>query len=228
MGLVPQRQASSEEKNAEPCQEPYRPYPRPARPLRGPARMLFRSYARTYYQPGLCRDVGVERFAAVATASGVSTQQTAERHGFEKAVTGADAVIDDPDVNMVVIATPHDVHTSLTSEALSAGRDVWCEKPLALTCEDLDEVEKAWRGSGRQLTLGFNRGWAPAVQAARQVLAEVRAPKLIVYRVAAAGSPEAPGISTGARADACSARCATSSTSRRRSRAPTSRTRSAC
>src|ERR1019366_5225813 len=38
---------------------------------------------------------------------------------------------------------------------------------------------------GRQLTLGFNRRWAPAVQAAQRVLAAVRAPKLVVYRIAA-------------------------------------------
>jgi predicted dehydrogenase len=130
-------------------------------------------------------DAGFERFVAVATASGVSARRAAERHGFEKAVSGADAVIDDPDVSVVVIATPHDVHQELAGRALAAGRDVWCEKPLALTCEGVDEVEKAWRGSGRQLTLGFNRRWAPAAQAAQRVLAEVQAPKLVVYRIAA-------------------------------------------
>ena len=131
------------------------------------------------------RDAGFERFVAVATASGVSARRAAERHGFEKAVSGADAVIDDPDVSLVVIATPHDVHAELAALALAAGRDVWCEKPLALTCDGLDEVEKAWRESGRQLTLGFNRRWSPAVLAARQALAEERAPKLVVYRIAA-------------------------------------------
>ena len=136
------------------------------------------------------REAGFERFVAVATASGVSARRAAERHGFEKAVSGADAVIDDPDVSVVVIATPHEVHADLARQALSAGRDVWCEKPLALTCDDLDEVEKAWRGSGRQLTLGFNRRWAPAVLAARRVLAEVQAPKLIVYRIAAGRVPD--------------------------------------
>jgi hypothetical protein len=136
------------------------------------------------------RDAGFERFVAVATASGVSARRAAERHGFEKAVSGAAAVIDDPDVGVVVIATPHEVHADLARQALSAGRDVWCEKPLALTCEDLDEVEKAWRDSGRQLTLGFNRRWAPAVQAAQRVLAEVKVPKLIVYRIAAGQVPD--------------------------------------
>ena len=136
------------------------------------------------------RDAGFERFVAVATASGVSARRAAERHGFEKAVSGAAAVIDDPDVSLVVIATPHDVHEELASRALAAGRDVWCEKPLALTCDGVDEVEKAWRDSGRQLTLGFNRRWAPAVQAAQRVLAEVQAPKLVVYRIAAGRVPD--------------------------------------
>jgi len=67
---------------------------------------------------------------------------------------------------------------------------VWCEKPLALTCAGVDEVEKAWRGSGRQLTLGFNRRWAPAVLAAQRVLADVQAPKLVVYRIAAGRVPD--------------------------------------
>ena len=136
------------------------------------------------------RQAGFDRFVAVATASGVSARRAAERHGFEKAVSGAAAIIDDPDVSVVVIATPHEVHADLARQALSADRDVWCEKPLALTCDDLDAVEKVWRDSGRQLTLGFNRRWAPAVLAAQRVLAEVQVPKLIVYRIAAGRVPD--------------------------------------
>ena len=136
------------------------------------------------------RTAGFGRFVAVATASGVSARRAAERHGFEKAVSGPAAVIDDPDVSVVVIATPHDVHEELACSALAAGRDVWCEKPLALTGAGLDEVEKAWRNSGRQLTLGFNRRWAPAVQAARRLLAAAEGPKLVVYRIAAGRVPD--------------------------------------
>jgi predicted dehydrogenase/threonine dehydrogenase-like Zn-dependent dehydrogenase len=135
------------------------------------------------------RAAGFGRFVAVATASGVSARRAAERHGFEKAMSGPAAVINDPDVSVVVIATPHDVHEELASRALAAGRDVWCEKPLALTCAGLDEVEKAWRDSGRQLTLGFNRRWAPPVLAARRLLAETEGPKLVVYRIAAGRVP---------------------------------------
>jgi hypothetical protein len=135
------------------------------------------------------RAAGFGRLVSVTTASGVSARQAAQRHGFEKAVGGAAAMLADPDVSVVVIATPHDSHEELACEALAAGRDVWCEKPLALTADGVDRVEKAWRESGRQLTLGFNRRWSPAVLAARQVLTETDGPKLLVYRIAAGQVP---------------------------------------
>jgi predicted dehydrogenase/threonine dehydrogenase-like Zn-dependent dehydrogenase len=136
------------------------------------------------------RDAGFDRFTAIASASGITSRRAAERGGFARAVSGGFRVIDDPDTQVVVIATPHDTHAELAVLALTAGRHVWCEKPLALTMDELDEVTRAWQGSGLQLAIGFNRRWSPAVLAARQVLAEVSAPFLLVYRVAAGPVPE--------------------------------------
>jgi predicted dehydrogenase/threonine dehydrogenase-like Zn-dependent dehydrogenase len=136
------------------------------------------------------RAAGFDRFVAIASASGLSARRAAERSGFEKAVPGAGALIRDPDVQLVVVATPHDKHADLTAQALAAGRHVWCEKPVALTLDELDAVEKAWRGSGRQLAVGFNRRWSPAVLAAQRALAGISAPKLLVYRVAAGRVPD--------------------------------------
>ena len=136
------------------------------------------------------RAAGFDRFVAVASASGLSARRAAERHGFEKAVPGADALLDDPGVEVVVIATPHDTHADLAARALAAGRHVWCEKPLALTEDELDAVEKAWRESGAQLAIGFNRRWSPAVLTAQRALAGITAPKLVVYRVAAGPVPD--------------------------------------
>jgi predicted dehydrogenase len=92
-------------------------------------------------------------------------------------------------VTVAVIATPHDTHASLVVTALTTGRHVWCEKPAALTEDELDAVRAAWRDSGRVLAVGFNRRWSPAVAAARRVLAGVAASKLVVYRVAAGPVP---------------------------------------
>jgi predicted dehydrogenase/threonine dehydrogenase-like Zn-dependent dehydrogenase len=136
------------------------------------------------------RDAGFDRFTAIASASGITARRAAERHGFAQAVSGGFRVIDDPRTEVVVIATPHDTHAELAVLALKAGRHVWCEKPLALTTGELDDVARAWQGSGLQLAVGFNRRWSPAVLAARRVLAGVSAPKLLVYRVAAGRVPD--------------------------------------
>jgi predicted dehydrogenase/threonine dehydrogenase-like Zn-dependent dehydrogenase len=136
------------------------------------------------------RAAGFERLVAVASASGLSARRAAERHGFEKAVSGAFGVIEDTDVEVVVVATPHEMHAELVTLALKAGRHVWCEKPLALTSESLSEIQAAWEASGRQLMVGFNRRWSPAVLAARAALAEAASPKFVVYRIAAGPVPD--------------------------------------
>ena len=132
---------------------------------------------------------GFDHLVAVTSASGISARRAAERHSFEKAVAGAGTVIGDPDVSVVVVATPHNCHEELVIQALAAGRDVWCEKPLALTAEGLAKIESTWRSSGRQLMVGFNRRWSPAVRAARRALGDTTCPKLVVYRIAAGHVP---------------------------------------
>ena len=112
------------------------------------------------------RRAGSRRLVAITSASGITARRAAERYRFEKAVSGAFRVIDDPDVGVVVIATPHATHAELVTLALKEGRHVWCEKPLALWLVDLADIEAAWETSGRQLMAGFNRpAWASFFEA---------------------------------------------------------------
>ena len=136
------------------------------------------------------RRAGFKHFVAVTSASGITARRAADRYHFGKAVSGAFPVIDDPDVGIVVIATPHDTHAELASLALKDGRHVWCEKPVALSLDELAQVEAAWEASERQLMIGFNRRWSPAVLPARAALAGMASPKFLVYRVAAGPVPE--------------------------------------
>jgi hypothetical protein len=136
------------------------------------------------------RCAGFKRFVAVTSASGITARRAAEKHHFEKAVSGIFPIIDDPDVGVVVVATPHNTHAELTTLALKEGRHVWCEKPLALSMDEFNEVEAAWHASGRQLMVGFNRRWSTAVLVGRSALAGVSSPKFLVYRVAAGPVPD--------------------------------------
>jgi predicted dehydrogenase/threonine dehydrogenase-like Zn-dependent dehydrogenase len=136
------------------------------------------------------RRAGFNRFVTVTSASGITARRAADRYHFDKAVSGAFNAIDDPDVGIVVIATPHNTHAELAMLALKYGRHVWCEKPLALTIDELAGVETAWEASGQQLMIGFNRRWSPAAMVAHNWLAGMASPKFLVYRVAAGPVPD--------------------------------------
>jgi predicted dehydrogenase len=142
------------------------------------------AFASTVLVPAL-RAAGFDRLVAVASASGLSARHLADRSGFEKAVSGADAVLADPDVDVVVIATPHDMHSRLTAVALRAGKHVFCEKPLALTMGELDDVESALRESAGVLFVGFNRRSSDAVRTVADHFAEGTGPLVVTYRVSA-------------------------------------------
>ncbi|MCA1846220.1 MAG: Gfo/Idh/MocA family oxidoreductase, partial [Actinobacteria bacterium] len=60
---------------------------------------------------------------------------------------------------------PHETHAALTARALRAGKHVFCEKPLALTLDELEEVEAAHRAGGGVLFVGFNGRWSEPVRA---------------------------------------------------------------
>src|SRR5207253_399615 len=104
--------------------------------------------------------------------------------GFQRA-SSAGEVIGDPDVDIVVIATPHDTHAELVIKALTAGKHVFCEKPLALSSDELSSVAGAWRTNQGLLFVGFNRRYASqTIDVARHFGAKP-GPLLMTYRVSA-------------------------------------------
>lgn len=138
---------------------------------------------------GALEAAGYERLVAVTSANGISARRVAEKAGFQRVVSSAEQIADDPDIAAVVIATPHSTHAQLTVQALSAGKHVFCEKPLALTEAELERVVDAWRHSGRQLVVGYNRRCSPALEAALGALAGPGGPLVVSYRISAGTLP---------------------------------------
>ncbi len=93
----------------------------------------------------------------VCTATGANAKKAQEKFGFAGCTTDWRSVVADKDVNTVLIATRHNLHAEMVAAALRAGKTVWCEKPLCLRAEELDEILQA--GSDR-LMVGFNRRFA--------------------------------------------------------------------
>jgi predicted dehydrogenase len=84
--------------------------------------------------------------------------------------TSADDVLDDPSVDAVVIATPSSTHASLTLAALEAGKHVLCEKPLAFTVAECDQVISAAEDAGRVLMVGHTFIFNPAVRRMKELI----------------------------------------------------------
>jgi predicted dehydrogenase/threonine dehydrogenase-like Zn-dependent dehydrogenase len=146
-------------------------------------------YARRMLLPHF-RAEGAE-FVSIATASGVTARDVGGRYGFARFVSGADEVLSDEQVNLLVVATRHDTHAGLARRGLERGLDVFVEKPLALDDGELDALLEAASRSRGRLTVGFNRRFSPHARAAREFFEGRRAPLSILYRVNAGRVPRA-------------------------------------
>ncbi|HET8726772.1 MAG TPA: Gfo/Idh/MocA family oxidoreductase [Alphaproteobacteria bacterium] len=88
----------------------------------------------------------------------------AAEFGFAR--SGADwrALVADPEVDVVSITTPNQVHAEMAVAALEAGKHVWCEKPMATSLEDAERMAAAARSPGRVAVLGYNYVQNPMVR----------------------------------------------------------------
>jgi predicted dehydrogenase/threonine dehydrogenase-like Zn-dependent dehydrogenase len=121
----------------------------------------------------------------VCAANGSHARQAAEKFGFQYCTTDDQQIIDDPDINAVVIATRHHLHATQVLAALSAGKNIFCEKPLCLSEIDLAEIVRAYASSARDslVMVGFNRRFAPMAIKMRAFLKQIQEPITMHYRV---------------------------------------------
>jgi predicted dehydrogenase/threonine dehydrogenase-like Zn-dependent dehydrogenase len=129
------------------------------------------------------------RVHAVASAGGATARELARRTGAEYATSDYREIIADPQVDVIVAATRHNLGSAIAAEALRAGRHVHVEKPLAITLDGLRTVAKAAEGSQAKLMVGFNRRFAPSTRAAQMHFRGRSTPLVMVCRVNAGFIP---------------------------------------
>jgi predicted dehydrogenase/threonine dehydrogenase-like Zn-dependent dehydrogenase len=134
------------------------------------------------------------RLRTVASSAGVSGLHAGRKYGFEQTTTDSDSIFADASVNALVVATRHDNHASMVVKALRAGKNIFVEKPIALTESELEEIETAHadaaaKGKAPLVMVGFNRRFAPQVVKMKSLLAGARGPKAFVMTVNAGAIP---------------------------------------
>ncbi|HEX8903703.1 MAG TPA: bi-domain-containing oxidoreductase, partial [Longimicrobiaceae bacterium] len=150
------------------------------------------NFARAVLLPAFAKAERVS-LVGVSTATGMNARAAGERHGFAYATTDTAALLADPAVHAVVVATRHGSHARFAAQALRAGKAVFLEKPLAIDEEGLAEVLAAQEESGGVLAVGFNRRFSPLAEEVRRAFTP-GLPLAIQYRVNAGAIPRASWI----------------------------------
>jgi predicted dehydrogenase len=127
------------------------------------------------------RRLGFVDVVAVAGSSDASGQQKAEALGARRGYGSYQALIDDPEVQVVHNATPNHLHYEVTSAALKKGKHVVSDKPLAMTAAESKRLVAEAKQAGVVTAVTFNYRGNPLVQQARDAVArgEIGAPHFI-------------------------------------------------
>ena len=109
---------------------------------------------------------------AVASRAQASADDFAAKHGFAKAYEGYEALVADPEVDVVYVATPHAFHCDNILMCLEAGKHVLSEKPMAVSGEQAERCIAKAREKGLFLMEGMWTRFFPTTRAVRKAVAE--------------------------------------------------------
>lgn len=146
-------------------------------------------FANTTLLPAL-KKIAPINLRGVATATGSSGQHTGNKFGFEYCTSDYKEILADERIDCVMIATRHNLHAKIAVEALKREKDVFVEKPLALSVQELDEIIEARKEHQGRLMVGFNRRFSPFSIKAKKLLGQSSEPIVISCRVNAGFVPK--------------------------------------
>ncbi|WP_344780184.1 Gfo/Idh/MocA family oxidoreductase [Gordonia caeni] len=112
------------------------------------------------------------RLIAVADDVPGRAEAGAQQYGAGRAYSDWRDLLADPEIEAVSVTVPNFLHAEIGTAVLEAGKHLWIEKPVGLTAADAAAVNRAAAAAGKQTAVGFNYRNAPAVERARELLAQ--------------------------------------------------------
>ena len=129
----------------------------------------------------------------IVTSGGISGVHHGNKNNFSIASTNINDILDSEVINTVAIVTRHDMHASQVVSVLNSGKHVFIEKPLALSLDELELINKAYQKANKsnevKLMVGFNRRYAPHIIKMKELLDSQRSPKSIIITINAGHIP---------------------------------------
>lgn len=119
------------------------------------------------------------KFLAISDQDPARARTLAEQTGANFHSGSNDEVISRPEVNAVFVSTPEDMHAAPIKKALELGKPVLCEKPLALTLADADDILATWRKTGGNLRIGYSRRFKECFLRAKEQMIQGRLGRVV-------------------------------------------------
>ena len=127
------------------------------------------THANRFLGPAIVQSFDTS-FVAVCGRSPERARDFAARHGVKRWYDSYEKMLEDPEVDVVLVATPNNLHAQNTVQAAKARKHVLCEKPMALTEEDCMQMIKACKENGVKLGVDYQNRYHPAHIEARRLI----------------------------------------------------------
>lgn len=141
------------------------------------------AFAREIHLPNLQKLSDVYDIYGVVNKTGSNAKAIAEQYNASYATTDFKELLADENVDMVIIATRHNLHVQMAIESVKAGKAVFLEKPMALNKEELRELVHILEETKVPFMVGFNRRFSPYAQKIKEVIKNRLNPMIINYRM---------------------------------------------
>ena len=125
----------------------------------------------------------------IASSGGLTGTIMAKKYAISNSTTDYTEILKDKDVDLVLITTRHNMHAPLVLEAMKAGKSVFVEKPLAIKETELQDIIATYSEAKVNVSVGFNRRFAPLAQKMKKVLGSDDSPLNIVATMNAGAIP---------------------------------------
>jgi polar amino acid transport system substrate-binding protein len=146
------------------------------------------SFAQSYLIPSV-KSWGAS-LDGVVTSKGITSKNVLDKFKFNYCSSDPDDIFKKEDINMVFIATPHNLHAELVIKAFKANKNVFVEKPLAITEEQLKAVIETKSEINKPLMVGFNRRFAKISEAIKSEFRNINEPLVVNIRINAGFIPK--------------------------------------
>ncbi len=132
----------------------------------------------------------------VCTSVPVNSKSVAEKFGFKYCTSDYKDILKDKEINTVFIATRHDSHGNYVKESIIAGKNVYVEKPLTISLEELIDIRDIVGSINRNILImvGFNRRYSKPFRDIKEYFNDTKEPFVINYRVHAGFIPKSHWI----------------------------------